>query len=142
MGRAAILGAMLAMLAVITVIDTRYLIIPDWITLPGTVVGLMGAAVWPPPGLWSALMGLVISGAFFMLAALASRGRIGGGDIKLAGMIGAFLGWQGVSVAILVALLACALIEGGRAARGLSGPIAFGPFLAFGATTVVIWGGY
>jgi leader peptidase (prepilin peptidase)/N-methyltransferase len=82
-------------------------------------------------------------GAVARTTLLLEREGLGGGDIKLAAMIGAFLGWQGVLVTILLgtligSLVAIVLLATGRKAR--QHPIPFGPFLALGAVLVLFWG--
>jgi leader peptidase (prepilin peptidase)/N-methyltransferase len=68
---------------------------------------------------------------------------MGAGDMKLAAMLGAFLGWQVVLVSILMAvvgggLLAVGLMASGRRKR--KDPIPFGPFLAGGGAAGLFWG--
>ena len=68
---------------------------------------------------------------------------MGGGDVKLAAMIGAFVGWQRVLVAIFLAVVAggmvgLALLLTGRKRR--KDPLPFGPFLALGGLLSALWG--
>lgn len=136
----AIIGASL------TDIDQR--IIPDSITLGGTLFGLAASAlIQDPPFLYAAL-GVVTGGGLILLMALVGRiikGRetIGGGDIKLAAMLGAFLGWRQTVVAIVLGLfagsvLAITLIGCDRKSWGE--PLPFGPFLALGGVAALFWG--
>jgi leader peptidase (prepilin peptidase)/N-methyltransferase len=132
----------LALIAV-TFIDLETMLIPDRITLPGIVVGLALSVVPWPSGLLSALAGCLVAGGLFYLIALVSRGGMGGGDIKLAAMLGAFLGWPLVLVAIFTGVLlggvvAVALLVSGR--RGRRDPVPFGPFLAVGGLLTAVWG--
>ena len=74
---------------------------------------------------------------------LASGGGMGGGDMKLAAMLGAFLGWQVTLVAIFLAVVgggtvAVAVLIAGRVGR--KDPIPFGPFLATGGAAALLWG--
>jgi leader peptidase (prepilin peptidase)/N-methyltransferase len=98
--------------------------------------------------MWQSLLGLLAGGGVLFLVAvgyqlLRKREGMGGGDIKLLAMIGAFLGLPGVIYTLfassLVGSLAGALLmfrdKSGRGTR-----IPFGPFLALGAMTYVFWG--
>ena len=135
-------------LLIVSCIDLAHTIIPDAITLPGIVVGL-GTSLWlTPVGLRNALLGVVLGGGLFLLMAILSvvilqREGMGGGDIKLIAMLGAFLGWQAVLVtiflaAVLGASVGLALILLRRKDR--REPLPFGPFLALGALLAMVWG--
>ncbi len=127
-------------LIVVTVIDLDIQIIPDVISLPGIVIGL-AVSYWLPQGWISSLIGCVVGGGFFWLVAevgsrILKQEAMGGGDIKLIAMIGAFLGWQNVILTIFLASLTGAAV--GVSFMALKGwgrktPIPFGPFLALGA---------
>ncbi len=103
--RVAFSGAMV----VLFVIDLRHRILPNVITVPGIVVGLL-ASVVVEPGWIDALIGVAV-GAGSLLAISEAYYRIrreeglGMGDVKMLGMIGAFLGWQLMLVTLLLASL-------------------------------------
>ena len=89
-----------AALVTITFIDIDHRIIPDVISLPGIAVGILLTGLFTL-GFKAAFMGVLLGGgSLYAVAAgyalLAKREGMGGGDIKLLGMIGAFVGWQGV----------------------------------------------
>jgi leader peptidase (prepilin peptidase) / N-methyltransferase len=133
----------LAALVAITVIDLRHQIIPDAITLPGIVVGLAASLATGRISWVASLGGIVLGGGLFVAIILASRGGMGGGDLKLGAMLGAFLGWQALLVALFVAVMlggisAVALLISGRVAR--KDAIPFGPFLAIGGIVALFWG--
>ncbi len=137
--RAALLPALLFTLALLAValIDWDHRIIPDEISLGGAVVGLF-ARGWTLGGVGEGLVGaLVGGGALWLVATLYRRATgidgLGGGDVKLAAMIGAFLGWPGVFLTIFGAALAgslagAVLLAMQRAHRRTALP--FGTFLA------------
>ena len=86
------------MLIVLFFIDLRHRILPNVITVGGTVIGFIFSFV-TPPGWVSSLIGLVIGGLIpFLLAEAYLRLRkiegLGMGDVKMLALIGAFLGWQ------------------------------------------------
>jgi leader peptidase (prepilin peptidase)/N-methyltransferase len=130
-------------LLIVSFIDLAYRIIPDVITLPGIIAGLLASTLATSVGLGSALLGVVIGGGLFLLIAIVSRGGMGGGDIKLTAMIGAFLGWQGVFVTIFLAALSGAvsgLFLMVLKKKGRKDALPFGPFLALGALLALLWG--
>ena len=138
-----------SMLVVIALIDLDHQIIPNYITLPGMVVGLgLSVGILPLPlllgsSLLASLTGLLAGGLLFYAVALISRGGMGGGDIKLIAMIGAFLGWQGAFFTIFVAALTGSLVGItlmllGR--KGRKDKIPFGPYLSLGAIVFTLMG--
>lgn len=120
--------------------DLQTGLIPDRLTYPGIIIGLVLA--WFTIGLKTALLGSLSFAVFFFIIAIASKGGMGGGDIKLAGVIGAFLGWQGALVTFVLASLLGGLAAGYLLARGKAdrkSAIRFGPYLALGAFITLIW---
>jgi leader peptidase (prepilin peptidase)/N-methyltransferase len=102
------------------------------------------------PGItWiDSILGAVIGGGILLIVGLGyylirKREGMGGGDVKLLAMIGAFLGWQSLLMTLFVASLIgsivgiCYIIFAGK---DKTFPIPFGPFLAGGAISYVIWG--
>lgn len=136
-------AALLAGLVAITVVDLEHQIIPDVLSLPGILAGVLAnLATGRLPWLES-IMGVLVGGGVFLAIILVSGGGMGGGDMKLGAMLGAFLGWKVVLLSMLVAvvaggLLAVALI--GTGVRGRKDPIPFGPFLALGGAVGLFWG--
>ena len=143
-------------LLVVTYIDLDHRIIPDRVTLPGIGVALALALLnaWyaPPEYRWVALqswaIGTLVGGGILWVVAWAyqlatGREGMGGGDIKLLAMIGAFLGWQGVLLSLLLASFIGSIIGVGiMLLRGADTRLAipFGPFLALGALVALFWG--
>lgn len=135
-------------LLVVTFIDLDHQIIPDVITYPGIVIGI-AAGYFLPVGLWGSIIGFFVGGGLFYLVAelsyrILKQEGMGGGDIKLIAMIGAFLGWQQVLLTIFLASLTGAVVGLAlMAAKGFGRrmPIPFGPFLALGAVMALFWGG-
>lgn len=139
----AVYALLYSSLLVITFIDLDHQIIPDRITLPGMVVGLAASSVILPLGFLNAVIGLLLGGALFYGVAAASRGGMGGGDIKLIAMIGAFLGWKQVLLTIFIGALAGSVI--GLFLMAFKGksrkyPVPFGPFLGLGAVVSLFAG--
>jgi leader peptidase (prepilin peptidase)/N-methyltransferase len=130
-------------LVAITGIDLDHQLIPDAISLPGIVVGLVVSTVTGRPGWLDSLIGVLVGGGIFLLIIVASRGGMGGGDMKLGAMLGAFLGWKLVLVAILIAILAggaFAIVVLLLRRKGRKDAVPFGPFLALGGLVSLFWG--
>jgi leader peptidase (prepilin peptidase)/N-methyltransferase len=148
-GLAGVLGAALAIdVVAIAVIDARYFIIPDELTLAALVLGILRAGLDAWPDDWSIvveavglalLRGAVLAGCFFALRALYARVRgregIGLGDVKLAGAGGVWLAWTTLPVAIEIAALAALALYVARQFAGgkmmsATARMPFGLFLA------------
>jgi leader peptidase (prepilin peptidase)/N-methyltransferase len=117
-------------------IDLDHRIIPNKITLPGAILGVILVAALDTDHLIGHLVAGVAAFMFLFLAALAYPGGMGMGDVKLAGVMGIYLG-RSVGPAMLVALLAGSVVGIAIMARkgreeGRKTAIPFGPFLAFG----------
>jgi leader peptidase (prepilin peptidase)/N-methyltransferase len=139
--------AFLATLLAIAWIDWEHMIIPDELSLGLTAVGLLLAATVLPIGVWRALLGAV-AGAGFIWGVAWTYKRMRGvdgmgfGDVKLAAMIGAFLGPLYVLVTIFVAAFLGSLWGAVLLARGGTRKtmVAFGTFLATGAALCLFFG--
>lgn len=139
-------GPFCAALLVLTVIDLEHLLLPDAITYPGIAAGLVLAAFLPSPGFWEALLGAVSGGVFFFLVGwvyekFSGKMGMGGGDVKLLAMIGAFLGVDSLPFIIFIsAALGTVVGLGLMLAAGVwrrggwrTARLPFGPFLAVAA---------
>ena len=134
-------------LIVLFVTDLQHKILPNVITLPGIVAGF-AFSLFLPPGWRDSLIGIVAGGGvLFAIAETYYRVRgeegLGMGDVKLLGMIGAFLGWKLVLLTLVLAsftgsVFGVALITSGRGSMKYALP--FGTFLAVGALVAAIWG--
>ena len=136
-------ATLLAALVAITLIDLRYQIIPDAITLPGVLAGFLASLASQRISWLESAAGFVLGIGLFVAVIVLSRGGMGGGDLKLGAMLGAFLGWKALLVALFVAVVlggvtAVAVLASGRLAR--KDAIPFGPFLAVGGAVALFWG--
>jgi leader peptidase (prepilin peptidase)/N-methyltransferase len=136
--------ALILLVVPAALIDLEYRIIPNRITALGAVLALLIGLALDPGGEPERLLAAAAAGGFLLLAALAYPGGMGMGDVKLAAVMGLFLG-DAVAPAILLALLAGVLVgafviarKGAREGRKTAVP--FGPFLAFGALAAVFAG--
>jgi leader peptidase (prepilin peptidase) / N-methyltransferase len=125
-------------------IDLEHRIIPNKLTALGAVVAIVLGTALDPAGEPERLIAGVAAGGFLLLAALAYPGGMGMGDVKLAGVMGLFLGVT-VAPALLVALVSGVLVgaviiarKGAQAGRKTAVP--FGPFLALGAIVAIYAG--
>ena len=129
---------------VLAAIDADVHRLPDSLVLPSypAAIALLAVASWAT-GSWGALLRAVLAGAVlwvaYLLLALVSPGGLGFGDVKLAGVLGLFVGWLGwgevvaatFAAFLLGALVALVLLLTGRVSR--SSHIAFGPAMLAGA---------
>jgi leader peptidase (prepilin peptidase) / N-methyltransferase len=136
--------AFVTLLVPVTLIDLDVRLIPNRILLPGAVVALGLVAALQPDDLVEHLIAAASAGGFLLLAALAHPRGMGMGDVKLAGVMGLYLG-RAVGPAMLVALvsgtivgLAIIAIKGAK--EGRKTPVPFGPFLAFGGVVGLLAG--
>jgi leader peptidase (prepilin peptidase)/N-methyltransferase len=130
-----------AALLVVIVIDIHHQIIPDVISLPGIILGVLFSLVSDTVTWQSSLIGLLAGGGVLYAVAyfyflLRKADGMGGGDIKLLAMIGAWLGWQSLPFVIFASSFSGSIIgliamfyqkKGGRTR------IPFGPFLSLSA---------
>ena len=140
-----------AALVVLSVIDARRFVLPDRIVLPlaGFSVVALGASAWVDGrvgGLGRAVVGGLAACAGFALLHLVAPRSLGLGDVKLAFVLGLFLGylgWDEVVLGLFLGFLAGAVVGGGLIVlrrRSPRDPIPFGPFLAAGTLTCVLVG--
>ena len=134
-------------LLIITFIDIDYQIIPDGLSVGGGIIGLV-LVYWLPVSYREAFLGLalgaglltaVIYGYYF----LTGKQGMGGGDVKLLGMIGVFVGWEGVLFTIFMGSLVGTIFGLPWAfvqKKTMQAAIPFGPFLALGGLLYVLWG--
>ncbi len=138
----------LCLLISITFIDLAYQIIPDRITLPAMALALLASPFLANFSLFQALLGLVAGGGtLWAIATLHTRltgvEGIGGGDIKLMGLVGALTGWPGALFtlfggAVMGAVVGVTLlvVQG----KNMRTAIPFGPFLSVAAALYLFYG--
>lgn len=141
-------------LVVVSFVDLEAGIVPDRISLPGIALGVtvslsnrfFGRADFPGP--LDSLLGVLLGGGLLLAVAWAygrvtGREGLGMGDVKLLAMIGAFLGWASVPVALFVGALAgSAWGIGLMLVKGVDSKhaVPFAPFLCAGALCALLWG--
>ena len=165
--------AFAAALVVVTVIDLYHQIIPNVISLPGIAAGLLASWFLPNPALLDgllrgllfqagrigvnlsnhaafvdSLLGILLGGGSLLLVIhlyywLRKAEGMGGGDVKLLAMVGAFLGWKAVVVTIIFSSFIGSIVgvtvmlwKG----RDLKYAIPYGPFLSLGAVIALFYG--
>jgi leader peptidase (prepilin peptidase) / N-methyltransferase len=134
-------------LIVLAFIDLRHRILPNPITLGGIVIGLLFSVVFPP-GWQSALIGVLLGGGLlFLIGEVYFRLRgiegMGMGDVKMLGMIGAFLGWQAVVVTMVLASFGGAIVGMvmmGTQKGDMKYALPFGTFLSAAALVASLFG--
>lgn len=145
---AAIYYTFIATLLVITFIDIDHQIIPDMITLPGIPICFAASFALPQITYIESLLGILIGGGSLFAVAwlyhlLTKKEGMGGGDIKLLGMMGAIIGWKGVLFTIFVAS-AIGTVSGMlimlKTRKSMKLAVPFGPFLAIGSIAYIFFG--
>lgn len=144
---ACVYASLVSALIVVTGTDLYHYMIPDVVTLPGIVIGLLCAVLILPVGIVDSLLGVLVGGGSLWFLAWVSpyifgKEGMGGGDIKLMAMVGSFIGWQPTLLAIMIGSLLGSVIGGGlMVARIMRREqyIPFGPFLAIGAVLALLF---
>jgi len=135
-------------LIIIAFIDLNEQIVPDVISLPGIVIGFIISFFIPYISFINSALGVVVGGGIILVIGLAGsvifkKEAMGGGDVKLAAMIGAFLGWRYIVISLfsgffLGALAGIILILSKIKKR--EDAIPFGPFIVLGSFITLLWG--
>ncbi len=133
-------------LVIVSFIDIDHFIIPDKISLPGIIIGLVGATLNPEREVLDAIMGVVLGGGFLWMIAyvyyiLRKQEGMGGGDIKLLAWMGAVCGWRAIPFIILFAsIVGSGVGLFNMKKKGLQTVIPFGPYLALSALIYIFAG--
>lgn len=142
-GQGVVLGAAAAVLVVLAAIDIDRRLIPNRIVLPAAALVLAGQLIFEPGHWIEWVVAALGAGAGFGIAHAVYQAGIGMGDVKLALLLGAALGWDVLNGLLIASLLAAAfglylILKHGAAARKQTIP--FGPFLAAGALAILLFG--
>ena len=129
-----------ASLVIISFIDLQHKIIPDLISLPGIIIGLGISIIFDHISWLESMIGILGGGGSLFLVAvvfekITGREGMGGGDVKLLAMIGAWMGYMALPYIILISSLTGIIIGGGSlllTKKDLGHRIPFGPFLVLG----------
>jgi leader peptidase (prepilin peptidase)/N-methyltransferase len=140
-----VLGLVLvAVLVPLSLIDFDHKIIPNKITLPAALIAVAVGLALKPSGVPAQLIAAAAAAGFLLVFVLAYPRGMGMGDVKLAGVLGLYLGAP-VAVAILTGVLAATLVGAVVMARvgverGRKTALPFGPFLALGGIVGLLAG--
>jgi leader peptidase (prepilin peptidase) / N-methyltransferase len=134
---------LISLLMIIFVSDVRYMIIPDRVLLAFAAIFLIERIFIPLSPWWDALVGAAVGFLLLFFIAVASKGGMGGGDIKLFALLGLVLGWKTVLLAFffstlygtVIGLIGMAL---GKVRR--REPMPFGPAIVLGSLTAYFFG--
>jgi len=129
----------------ITLTDARAYIIPDEFSLGGLVIGLAFSLALGLNGFLDAALGAAVGfGVLWLVGAggswLFKQEAMGGGDIKMMAMVGAFLGWPGVLLTIFLGAFVGSVIFVPLSLAGNKKLVPFGIFLSLGAATAYVAG--
>jgi len=135
-------------LIIIAFIDLNEQIVPDVISLPGIVIGFIISFFVSYISFINSALGVFVGGGIILIIGLAGsvifkKEAMGGGDVKLAAMIGAFLGWRYIIISLFLgfflgALAGIFLIMSKIKSR--KDMIPFGPFIVLGSFITLLWG--
>lgn len=135
-------------LIIIAFIDLNEQIVPDVISLPGMVIGFIISFFVPYISFINSALGVVVGGGIILIIGLAGslifkKEAMGGGDVKLAAMIGAFLGWRYIIISLFLgfflgALAGIILIL--LKIKSREDVVPFGPFIVLGYFITLLWG--
>jgi len=135
-------------LIIIAFIDLDEQIIPDEISLPGIVIGFVLSFIVPYISYFNSILGTIVGGGIIFLIALVGlaifkKEAMGGGDVKLSAMIGAFIGWKYIMISLFIgffigAIAGILLIL--LKIRNRDDLVPFGPFIVLGSFITLLWG--
>ena len=135
-------GGLIVLLLVIAAVDVQCRLVLDRLTYPGMVVGPLFVWLWPGLDVWDSFLGGLAAFIIFGALVVLTRGGMGLGDVKLATLIGLYLGWPQVLPALLSAfllggLVGVAILLSGGSRRST---FAYSPVLVAGAIFVLLGG--
>lgn len=138
-----ITSAFFCIFALIFALDVAYRWIPNVLLLPSAGLALLVSALTGHPSVTEALLGGLVGFGWFYLIALVTRGALGAGDVKLAGLIGLITGFPNVLTALTVGIviggiIAALLLISGQTTR--KSYIPYAPFLIAGTWTTWLFG--
>lgn len=151
-GEAVVFAGFFWVLVVLTAIDLEHLLLPNRVVYPSLIagwaaLGLLALATGEVARLADAAFGALIFGGFFTVVAFVYPAGMGGGDVKLAFVLGTFLGWLGVPGVVLVGMFLSfvlgavgGIVTAAATGGGRKTAVPFGPFLALGAVLAVFLG--
>ncbi|MCB5235631.1 prepilin peptidase [Niallia circulans] len=134
---------LISLFIIITVADLKYMIIPDKVLLVFSVIFIIERFFIPLHPWWNSLLGAVVGFTLLLVIAIASKGGMGGGDIKLFAVIGFVLGIKLLFVAFFLSTFLGTI--GGLIGMALGKskkkqPIPFGPYIALGTLIAYYFG--
>ncbi|MEG6615865.1 A24 family peptidase [Peptococcaceae bacterium 1198_IL3148] len=130
-------------LLAISLIDYDHQLIPDQINLVLLLAGISLLALQSRAVLVNGLLGALVGFGALFVVAVVSKGGMGGGDVKLAGVLGLYLGWPNILMALFLSFIIGSVIGLTWAAvkqKSLKTALPFGPFLSVAAMLVLLWG--
>ncbi|MCM8794997.1 MAG: prepilin peptidase [Candidatus Omnitrophica bacterium] len=149
-----IYGILTAAMVVLTVIDAREMILPDEITIPGLIIGLILSFLVPSlhgqtgflAGGLQGIYGVAAGGGLLWIVGtvgswIFKKEAMGGGDVKMMAMVGAFIGWEKVLlVNFILAPVVGAVVGIVLKLRFKKELIPYGPFLSLGTLAAIFYG--
>lgn len=134
---------LISLLMIVFVSDIKYMIIPDKVLLFFLPVFIVLRIIFPLTPWWDMIVGAFVGFGVLFFIALLSKGGMGGGDIKLFGVLGLIMGWKLILFGFFISTLYGSIggiigIMTGKVKK--KHPIPFGPFIVFGILTAYFFG--
>ncbi|MDI6703870.1 MAG: prepilin peptidase [bacterium] len=137
-----------SLLIIITFIDLEHQLILNKITHSGIILGLLASFLLPNLSLFQSLLGGLMGGLVIYFLHLLSlllfrKVGMGGGDLKLAILLGVFLGWKNLLLSLLIASFTGGIVGSiliFLRIKKRTDYIPYGPYLCLGAMVVLLWG--
>lgn len=150
-------GFYASLFILLAIIDLEHRLIPNRVVYPAIGISLILAPFWSDTvfsrsfighdSMISTFLSSVVGGAIFFLVffiiAMVYKGGMGGGDVKMAGLIGLAIGLSNVPAALLISIIGGGLVAGILLllkVKRRKESIPFGPFLSLGAVVALFWG--
>lgn len=125
----------------VALIDLKHRLVLNVLIYPAIVAAVVARAIWQPDALLPALVGGGMAFGIFFLTAQLKPGQLGGGDVKLAALIGLLLGFPGVLWALLAGTGAAGVVVAWLLVvrhAGMKAQLPYAPFLCFGALVTLL----
>ena len=132
-----------SILIILSGIDIRFRIIPDIVTIPALVVGFIVSIVFSHITYLNSILGIIAGGGSLLLIAYLSRGGMGGGDIKMMAMVGAFacceIAFMSILLGSFIGAINVLILIIIHDKKSVKSSLPFGPYLSFGVLISILY---
>lgn len=132
-----------SVLLILSGIDIRFGVIPDIISIPGIIMGVVLSLFLNHIDIINSLLGLAAGGGVLLLIAYISKGGMGGGDVKMMAMIGAFVGWKisllSIFLGAFIGAVNGVILILINKDKNIKSALPFGPYLSFATLISILY---